>query len=136
MADAKGLEPILEPDLIEQDFGAWDGLNFAQVKQRFPQDFKAWWADPGQPPTDGEHLNAVSQRVHGFFKQLDPQKGQTIGLVGHGSAFQALLCCLYSIPTRGLWPFRLQNATVTEVQFLHGMPTMTRMSWAGDHKEN
>ena len=41
MADAFGQPFVLEEDLIEQDMGSWDGLDFETIKQRFPELYEA-----------------------------------------------------------------------------------------------
>ncbi|MGW4898677.1 histidine phosphatase family protein, partial [Kitasatospora sp. NPDC004240] len=41
--------------LREVDFGDWEGLTFAEVQQRYPDDLDAWLEAPaeGAPPPDG-----------------------------------------------------------------------------------
>jgi len=131
LAEARGLDLIVEPALIEQDFGDWDGLTFGEVREIHPDDFTAWWRDAVRcPPSGGEHLGAVTRRVETFLGSLleDLGRGETAVLVGHGSASQALMCVLFGIETRSMWPFRLQNGTLTEVQITAGLPSLTRMS--------
>ena len=37
----------------ETDFGAWEGLTFAEVQERFPDDLDAWLASTEVQPTGG-----------------------------------------------------------------------------------
>ncbi len=118
-----------DPRLIEQNFGAWEGLDFEEARCRYPGDFAAWQADANHcPPTHGENLGAVADRIAALWQDLPLSQGQTHVLVGHGSCLQALLCRIFGIPTRAIWPFRLANGSLTEVQLTAGGPSMTRLS--------
>lgn len=121
----------LEEDdrLMEWDYGKWDGLTFAQARETYPDNYKAWWRDANHHgPVGGESLNQVTERVVSLFNELDLTDGKTYVLFGHGGCLQALLCHIFGIPTRAMWPFRLANGSVTEVQFTKGGPSMTRLS--------
>jgi len=128
-ARARGLSVEARDELLEQDYGAWDGMTFGEVQTRYPDDYKAWWRDGlNHPPTGGETLACLTARVAGFYESCCRGKPGTIVLVGHAGAFQALLCVLFEIPTRSMWPFRLQNGSITEVQFIRGQASLTRLS--------
>jgi len=45
IAGPHALSPRLDDRLLEQDFGQWEGLTFAEVANRFPAGFVAWQAD-------------------------------------------------------------------------------------------
>ncbi len=123
-----GLPIELDDRLLEQDFGAWEGFGFEQARARYSADFAAWYADANNcPPTAGETLTAVADRVEALWRELPLSGGETHLLVGHGSCLQALLCRIFHIPTRAIWPFRLANGSLTEVQFTPGGPSMTRL---------
>ncbi len=128
-AQARGLDVVERDELLEQDYGAWDGMTFPEVKDRYPDDYKAWWRDGlSNGPTDGETLSSVTARVTAFYESCCRDRQGTTVLVGHAGAFQALLCVLFEIPTRSMWPFRLQNGSITEVQIIRGQASLTRLS--------
>lgn len=118
-------------DLMEQDFGAWDGLTFEQARTRHPEDYQAWVENARENgPTGGENLNEVTARMAQFWRQLEPrlEPNKTIALVGHGCAFQTLLCFLFGVETRAVWPFQLQNGSLTEFHIIAGKPALSRLS--------
>src|SRR3984885_15429766 len=45
------------------DFGAWEVLTFAEVRERWPAEVAAWLADPEVAPPGGESFTDVSARV-------------------------------------------------------------------------
>ena len=54
----------IEEGLRETDFGAWEGLTFAEVRERFGSDLSAWLASPEAAPTGGgESFTEVAERV-------------------------------------------------------------------------
>jgi len=54
---------VVDEQLRETDFGAWEGLTFAEARQRQPDELSAWLADPAVPPPGGESLAATIERV-------------------------------------------------------------------------
>ncbi len=44
-----GLSVQIDRDLREADFGAWDGLTFAEIRARYPDDLEACSASPSRP---------------------------------------------------------------------------------------
>jgi broad specificity phosphatase PhoE len=52
-----GLEVVLDKDLRERQDGRWEGLNDAEIRERFPAAHRTW------DPPDGELSVAVADRV-------------------------------------------------------------------------
>lgn len=127
------LEPKIVPNLMEQDYGQWDGIHFKEVASLFEDDFRAWMTgDVNIGPTEGETLQQVSDRVMACFGELDAEatEGESYIWVGHAGAFAALLCGLMGTPLCNQWPYMLQAGSLTEIQFLNFGPRLTRMSWS------
>ena len=107
----------LDNRLKEAYFGKWEGLGFQQVSEQFGEDFKMWRTNALlNGPTGGENLNAVRHRMLGVYNDvLQRHSGETVLLVGHGAAFNALLCTILQTPLNSLWSYRLYQARITEV---------------------
>lgn len=65
-----------DPQLREFDFGAWDGMRFADVATRDPELSRAFWEKPGHvAPPGGESWNDLSTRIQSalprYLKQAD-----------------------------------------------------------------
>jgi len=88
-----GAVPVrVEPDLIECDFGAWEGLTFAEVRRRWPEEMQAWLASPAVAPPDGESFDAVGVRVGEAVSRLRAEHlGETLVLVSHVSPIKLVL---------------------------------------------
>jgi ribonuclease H / adenosylcobalamin/alpha-ribazole phosphatase len=65
LAGVEGGHPpvVVDDDLVECDFGAWEGLTFAEVREKWPAELERWLASPAQAPPDGESFRAVTLRV-------------------------------------------------------------------------
>ena len=44
-AKALGLDVVVDDDLIETDFGAWEGLTFGEAAERDPELHRTWLRD-------------------------------------------------------------------------------------------
>lgn len=129
LAEQKKLSVEVDPRLNEMSYGAWEGLSYAQARDKYPHDFAAWLGDGlRNGPTDGERILDVVDRAAHFVRDLDLRDGKTFVVVSHGGLLQAMLCHLFGVPSRAIWPFRLANGSVTEVQFMNGCPVLTRLS--------
>ena len=81
-----------EPDLIECDFGAWEGLTFAEVRSKFATEMSRWLASPAVAPPGGESFRAVTTRVRRFVTAVrSAYPGQTIVVVSHVSPIKIML---------------------------------------------
>ncbi len=101
----------------EIGFGKWEGLNYAQIQEQFPDDLKAWEDDILTPPTEGEPVLDFLDRIADFGGQFKPyQKDEVVAVVGHGGSMQMLLCHFLKLPPEAFWRFRMMNTAVTEIR--------------------
>lgn len=66
------LIPVLEiPELVEKDFGNWEGLDADEIQARYPQEWQTWLDHPltYTPPTS-ESFQAFEDRVLRSLLQL------------------------------------------------------------------
>jgi probable phosphoglycerate mutase len=62
LAEPLGLEPLIDPSLMEVDVGSWSGLTRTDVERRFPDGFSRWLAH-GHGWDDGETYAELGERV-------------------------------------------------------------------------
>jgi probable phosphoglycerate mutase len=60
---AAGAPIVVDEDLTECDFGDWEGLTFADVRARWPDEMARWLASTAVAPPGGEALDRVAERV-------------------------------------------------------------------------
>jgi len=82
----------VKPDLVECDFGEWEGLTYAEVRQRWPDELAAWLASPSVAPPGGESFVEVSTRVRRVVTRiLENHPGQRVVVVSHVSPIKLIL---------------------------------------------
>ncbi|WP_433311399.1 bifunctional RNase H/acid phosphatase [Micromonospora sp. CA-269861] len=93
IAGALGDVPVrTEDDLIECDFGQWEGRTFAEVRQQWPGEMDAWLASPRIAPPGGESFTHVAERAHRVITGLlTAYPGETVVVVSHVSPIKLVL---------------------------------------------
>jgi probable phosphoglycerate mutase len=87
-----GLPVRVEPDLIECDFGEWEGLTFTEVRERWPDRLDAWLNSPGVSPPGGESFDTVTIRVRAALSRLlDTYGGEPVVVVSHVTPIKLIL---------------------------------------------
>ncbi|MEU8817933.1 bifunctional RNase H/acid phosphatase [Actinoplanes sp. NPDC048796] len=91
-AEVGGVPVTVVPDLIECDFGDWEGLTFAEVNERWPAEMAAWLEKTSVAPPGGESFQAVAKRVRGALQTvLDSYPGGVVVLVSHVTPIKLIL---------------------------------------------
>ncbi|WP_229072306.1 bifunctional RNase H/acid phosphatase [Actinoplanes sp. DH11] len=91
-AEVGGVPVTVMNDLIECDFGEWEGRTFAEVQERWPAEMSAWLASTSVAPPGGESFQAVAKRVRGAMSTvLSAYPGKAVVIVSHVSPIKLIL---------------------------------------------
>ncbi|WP_376771115.1 bifunctional RNase H/acid phosphatase [Rhizomonospora bruguierae] len=91
-AIAGDAEVTTDPDLIECDFGEWEGLTFAEARERWPGEQEAWLRSTAAAPPGGESFQAVAERVRAAAARIRAaHPGGSVVVVSHVSPIKLLL---------------------------------------------
>ncbi|MEG8275704.1 bifunctional RNase H/acid phosphatase [Streptomyces sp. AHA2] len=114
-----GLDVQIEDGLRETDFGAWEGLTFAEVRERHPDDLNAWLASPDAEPTGGgESFAATAIRLAATRdKLLAAHAGRTVLLVTHVTPIKTLVRLALGAPPESLFRMELSAASLSVVAY-------------------
>ncbi|GAA4855674.1 hypothetical protein GCM10023201_57560 [Actinomycetospora corticicola] len=119
-AAAAGCPLVVEPDLVEVDFGAGDGLTRPEMADRFPEALEAFLAAPSSCPfPDGERGDAAVARARPVLDRVvaDRPDGRVL-VVAHQTLLRLLLCEYLGLPLdhyRAVFP-RLESAARTVLE--------------------
>lgn len=95
IAEAGGyaIEPLVEPDLAEQDFGNWQGRTWAEIERSGERVYHKFWATPAHhAPPGGESFAEVASRVGGAIGRWNESSaGRDIVAVAHAGVVRAAL---------------------------------------------
>ncbi|MFG2546576.1 bifunctional RNase H/acid phosphatase [Streptomyces sp. NPDC048594] len=114
-----GLEVTVEEGLRETDFGAWEGLTFGEVRERYPADLDAWLSSPEARPTGGgESFAATGERVAATRDRLvRAYAGRTVLLVSHVTPIKTFLRLALGAPPESLFRMELSAASLSAVAY-------------------
>ena len=133
-AELAGLTDVKQdPDLWEWDYGGYEGLTTAQIREQRP----GWylWRDgviPGDAAHPGETVQQVGERVDRVLARvlggsellLD---GGDVALVAHGHVLRVLTARWLRLEPSDGRLFRLDTGTVSTLGHEHGEPVI--LSW-------
>ena len=82
VAEATGAPLVTRDGLIETDFGGWEGLTFAEARERDPELHASWLGSEDVAPPGGESFAEVGRRIETELKNV------LADYPGHGRAGQ------------------------------------------------
>lgn len=104
-------------DLVEMDFGLWDGLSYQEVEAREPEQLARWLEDPlAVVPPEGEGLAGMGRRVIGAFEAIAIRHhGEVVAIVTHGGPARAILCRALGLPLAAHWRLSQDLAAISRL---------------------
>ncbi|WSQ08662.1 bifunctional RNase H/acid phosphatase [Streptomyces sp. NBC_01231] len=114
-----GLGVTIDEGLRETDFGAWEGLTFGEVRERYPDDLNTWLADPDAEPTGGgESFVATAARIAATRDKLvTAHAGRTVLLVTHVTPIKTFVRLALGAPPESLFRMELSAASLSVVAY-------------------
>ncbi|MCW2855005.1 MAG: pspA 3 [Marmoricola sp.] len=110
-----------EPGIAEMEFGAWDGLSFAQVQERFGDELALWLGAMDYAPPGGESFEDVAARViQGRDRIIAAHTGHTVVVVSHVTPIKTLVADALGAPLKALYKMELAAASVTVISYFRG----------------
>jgi broad specificity phosphatase PhoE/ribonuclease HI len=123
LAEFLDLEIEEEPGLAEMEFGAWDGLSFTEVHEKFPDEISSWLGDLESAPHGGESFRAVEKRVlEGRDRIVSSYAGRTVVVVSHVTPIKTLVADALGAPLEAVYRMELAPASVTVISYFRGGP--------------
>jgi broad specificity phosphatase PhoE len=110
-AELAGLEPQLRDDLVEFDYGEYEGITTAQIRESRPDWYL--WRD-GSPK--GETAEDVGRRVDRVIEEALRADGD-VALVAHGHVLRALAARWVEQPASFGGRLRLDTGTISVLGF-------------------
>jgi ribonuclease H / adenosylcobalamin/alpha-ribazole phosphatase len=127
VAAVTGAAVVTDGGFRETDFGAWEGLTFAEVRERWPTEITAWLADPEVAPPGGESFTNVSARVTAaLHRVLAARAGQTVLIVSHVTPIKTLVAAALLAPPPALYRMHLDVAALSEIDWYADGPAVLR----------
>jgi len=100
-AQLAGLDPLVDPNLLEWDYGAWEGRTTADIRAELCDPSWVVW-DHRVPPgvTPGEQPEEVAVRAHRVIQRCLPvlANDESVALVAHGHLLRILTATWLGLP--------------------------------------
>jgi ribonuclease H / adenosylcobalamin/alpha-ribazole phosphatase len=127
VAAVTGAAVVTDDGFRETDFGAWEGLTFAEVRERWPAEMSDWLAHPEVAPPGGESFTDVSARVTAALDRLlVARAGQTVLIVSHVTPIKTLVAAALLAPPAALYRMHLDVAALSEIDWYADGPAVLR----------
>ena len=89
--------PVIKEDLRELDAGIWDGLTFAEIREKYPQEYEQRGMDLTHiPPPGGESFALAGERFSLCMNEILAESRGDIAVVAHAGVIRAFCCMLLS----------------------------------------
>ena len=107
----------VEPALIEQSLGEWQGLPHADLPAKLMQPAHAFWPLAGhEKPPGGESMAEVTERVGAAMERLvETHAGREVVIVSHGGAIRGALAHALRIGPDNALHMSIQNLSLTRL---------------------
>jgi broad specificity phosphatase PhoE len=108
----------VEPDLVEQCLGDWQGLPHAQLPARLQTPAHPFWPlSADERPPGGESLNEVLARVGSAMERLAEQwAGKHVVIVSHGGAIRMAVANAMRITPDAALHLAIHNLSITRLE--------------------
>jgi ribonuclease H / adenosylcobalamin/alpha-ribazole phosphatase len=127
VAAATGAPVVADEGFRETDFGAWEGLTFAEVREGWSAEMTAWLADPAVAPPGGESFTEVSERVTAALDRvLAARERQAVLIVSHVTPIKMLVAKALLAPPAALYRMHLDVAALSEIDWYADGTTVLR----------
>jgi len=125
-----GIPVEIREALTEMDVGDTEGLDFADMRARFPE-FIHQWSGPHAVDTrlpDGESLRDVAVRLGPIVAEIQSIETGDVVLVSHNFVLKALLCALLDVPLENFRAFQMDLASITALTLRNRRVAVRRLN--------
>jgi len=123
-----GVDPEIDEDLMEWDYGAYEGLTTPQIKVRRHGPWDLWTDGVPSGDTPGENAAEVRVRVERALNRARPvlAEGHDAVFVAHGHVLRALGAAWIRLAPQDGAVLALATASVSVLGYEHGRPVIDR----------
>lgn len=117
-AAALGLNPVSDPNLLEQDFGDWTGRRHDDLAREFGVAYHDFWKAPGENrPPNGESFADQIVRMRDALAALP--SGDVVA-VAHSGTVRAALAIALGIAPESALRFKVDPLSLTRIDRVEG----------------
>lgn len=116
LSKVTNVEYIPMEGLEEMNLGEWQGLSWAEVKKKYPTEYKEWYANRRYTkPPKGESYQDMLQRVLISIHKIIDENCDDVVIVTHSAVIMCIQCYLTNTPFDEMMKFKTDNISITEI---------------------
>lgn len=116
LSKVTNVEYISMKGLEEINLGEWQGLSWAEVKEKYPAEYKEWYINRRYTkPPKGESYQDMLQRVLISIHKIIDENCDDVVIVTHGAVIMCIQCYLTNTPFDEMMKFKTDNTSITEI---------------------
>jgi len=122
VAEPHGMPTEIEDGFVDFDYGLWQGLPHAEVRQRYPRMHRDWVERPHTVRMEGgESLRMVRRRaMQALMRVVDKHQDETVAIVAHRVVNKVVLCAVLELDNSHFWRIQQDTCALNVFQWSHG----------------
>lgn len=112
-------EVIMHKEFMEISFGAWEGLRFDEIKEKYIDVYKIWRDTPHIAKVPGaESILEIKERsMTKLMEIINTEKDKNILIVSHGITIKVLIASIIGIDLSNLHKIRQDNTALNIFEY-------------------
>ena len=114
-AAALSLEPVIDPDLRDCDYGRWAGRRLRDVEAEEPDGIMVWLSDVNEAPHGGESIADVRRRIGAWLDRRSHDRGHAV-VVTHAAVIRCAVLHAIAALSQSFWHIDIAPLSATELR--------------------
>ena len=129
------LSVAFDSNLVERNFGDWEGMYFDEIESQYPQKYREWKENQAAFKLGlGESVYDLSERVAPVISKIvAAHPGQVVVVVTHVGPIRVLLAKALNLPVEGYRQLAIDPASMTGVDYGVTQNNLIFMNFHGRH---
>ena len=116
ISKALSLEIGFDPIWRECNFGIWDGMTVAEVKEKYPKDYAMWVSTSSYAPPGGESYDeAMARAVHGLTSIAAEFPGKKVCVVTHNGMIKTALAAAIKAEPSAIFNLDVSPGSISSI---------------------
>lgn len=130
IAAGRGIEVTSDPAFIDLDFGEWQGHPLKEVREKYPELYRAWRERPQEVTfPGGENLDRVRERAwEGLLKVARENPDRTVAIVSHRVITKVLICAALGLDNSHFWQIKQDTTAINRLEYSRGAFTVSLLN--------
>lgn len=135
VAKRHGLGVQFDDELVERNFGVWEGMYFEEIESEYPALYREWKENQAAfKPENGESVYDMAERVSRAVKSIvDRHDGRTVIVVSHVGPIRVQVAQALSMPVEAYRRVSIDPASVTRVDYGRSQNNLILLNFHARH---